>query len=211
MEQENDDANYVKDEGLHNDQDEPYVREYWKHRREFLAREDNILDVRRLVDDSQAPWNAAFVDASICRDFKVAFDIENLFCYARTQRKMYYFASQHYHRPMRSNVLARNNVPEVLKLETHNMQREGDLEMHHYSTKSRFREFFKTAGGFVGLGPSTMRPKDILVIPLGASRPMVLRQVGQTYIVIGEAILPGLMHGPWVKAHGHEAQYYPLS
>ncbi|KAK5152893.1 hypothetical protein LTS14_008001 [Recurvomyces mirabilis] len=209
--QEKDDVNYVKDEGLYNDQDELYVQEYWSHRREFLAREDNILEVRRMVDSNKAPWDAAFMDESICRDFKVAFDVENLFSFARTQHRMYYFASQHYHRPMRSNVLARNNVLEVLKLETHNMRREGDLEMHHYSAKSRCQEFFKTAGGFVGLGPSIMRPDDILVIPLGASRPMVLRQLGQTYIIIGEAILPGLMHGPWVKAHGHEAQYYPLS
>lgn len=203
------DLAYVRDEGVLA-RDEAYVNGYWDLRNNALDRDRNEVDVRRVVDDTQAPWNVAFADDSICNDFKVAFDMENLFCYARTERSKFYFAGRHYYRPMRANVLARNDVREVHQLATHDIDREGALELHHYSPKSRCREFFKTAGGFVGLGPSTTKPTDILVIPISASRPMVLRQTDSGYMVIGEAILPGLMHGPWLKAHGQEAQYYAL-
>lgn len=186
------------------------INAYWDSRNKMYDQKRNIIDVRKAVVSNQAPWAQAFEDESIRDDFKVAFDVENLFCYARTEQSKFYFAGRHYYRPMRANVLACNDVREVHQLITHDIEREGELESHEYSEKSRCREFFKTAGGFVGLGPATIEPDDILVIPISASRPLVLRHTDAGYQVIGEAILPGLMHGPWLKAHGQDAEYYAL-
>ncbi|KAK5120247.1 hypothetical protein LTR85_006453 [Meristemomyces frigidus] len=57
------------------------------------------------------------------------------------------------------------------------------------------RVLFSTADGFTGLGPAGMKPGDEIVVPFGASRPWVLSSHGDHHVLIGDAVVPGIMSG----------------
>lgn len=56
----------------------------------------------------------------------------------------------------------------------------------------RGRRIFETRGSLVGLGPSSMRTDDQLILCSGGSCPflLIVRQNGETYTVIGTAFVP---------------------
>ena len=57
------------------------------------------------------------------------------------------------------------------------------------------RRFFSTIGGYMGLGPSRMRPGDTICVFLGGAVPWVIRQDGEDYVLVGECYVHGLMNG----------------
>ncbi|KAF2820971.1 hypothetical protein CC86DRAFT_237156, partial [Ophiobolus disseminans] len=58
------------------------------------------------------------------------------------------------------------------------------------------RCIFTSASGRVGLGSSTIRSGDYIVILLGADMPFIVRPVGNDHCqIIGEAYIHGMMQG----------------
>jgi hypothetical protein len=56
--------------------------------------------------------------------------------------------------------------------------------------------FMELDNGYLGFGPPTVQPGDILVVLLGCFAPMVLRPLGNgDYTVIGQCYVQGLMNG----------------
>ncbi|RDW63768.1 hypothetical protein BP6252_11313 [Coleophoma cylindrospora] len=72
------------------------------------------------------------------------------------------------------------------------------------------RKFFRTGGGYMGLGPQAMRAGDIVVVFFGAGVPFVLRRVaelklddgkrmdGSSWRLVGQVYIHGLMDGEGV-------------
>lgn len=52
-----------------------------------------------------------------------------------------------------------------------------------------------TTDGFIGFGPEDVSDGDVVVAPFGSSRPWVLRSHGDHYVMLGEALVPGIMSG----------------
>jgi len=59
----------------------------------------------------------------------------------------------------------------------------------------RFRCFFATSNGFIGVGPYNIKYGDIAVILLGADVSFILREEGDGYSLIGDAFVYGVMNG----------------
>ncbi|KAI1142678.1 heterokaryon incompatibility protein-domain-containing protein [Hypoxylon sp. FL0543] len=77
------------------------------------------------------------------------------------------------------------------------------------------RKFFLTTGGFMGIGPASMRPDDLVVVILGVTVPFIVRKTGTqespSYILIGECYVNGIMDGELVQAQqraGKEAELF---
>lgn len=73
------------------------------------------------------------------------------------------------------------------------------LEPYQVSIKNHKRDFFSTASGFIGLGPATLQVGDEVVVPLGASRPFLLRRQGECFALVGDAVMPGIMSGQLIN------------
>jgi hypothetical protein len=64
----------------------------------------------------------------------------------------------------------------------------------------QFRTLFVTQTGYLGLGPLTMQPNDIVCVLLGCSVPVVIRmQAPSRHILIGECYMHGIMDGESLK------------
>ena len=63
------------------------------------------------------------------------------------------------------------------------------------------RRFFVTAAGRMGLGPRCMQPEDIVVVLRGGKMPFVLRKKDDSYWLLGEAYVHGIMDGEAVQMH----------
>jgi hypothetical protein len=62
------------------------------------------------------------------------------------------------------------------------------------------RRVFMTSTGFVGVGPLDMQPGDEVCILLGGKVPYLLRPQGnESYTLVGEAYVHGIMHGELFK------------
>ncbi|KAK3651375.1 hypothetical protein LTR56_002490 [Elasticomyces elasticus] len=72
-------------------------------------------------------------------------------------------------------------------------------EMYHVPAKLRRRDFFATAEGFIGMGPAMLEVGDEVVVPFGASRPFIIRSHGDHHVLIGDAVVPGIMSGQLVN------------
>ena len=67
------------------------------------------------------------------------------------------------------------------------------------------RRLFRTAGGQLGLGPSSLRPGDKVWLIKGAISPFVLREAGEgKHILVGEAYMLGFMHGEMLEGKSRE-------
>jgi hypothetical protein len=64
---------------------------------------------------------------------------------------------------------------------------------------------FITANGMVGLGPAYLQQEDTVSVIHGCRLPLILRQTGQHFRLIGPAYIHGAMHGEF--ASGKEAQF----
>lgn len=74
-------------------------------------------------------------------------------------------------------------------------------EMFQVPSKTYKRDFFSTTSGFIGMGPETMEIGDEIIVPFGASRPFVVRQKDDHYILVGEVVVPGIMSGQLMNLH----------
>ena len=63
------------------------------------------------------------------------------------------------------------------------------------ATVCRGRCLFYTASGHVGLGPGEMGAGDIICVFGGAVMPVVMRQKGESFGVVGDCYLDGVMDG----------------
>ena len=61
------------------------------------------------------------------------------------------------------------------------------------------RRFFVTQGGYVGVGPKTIKDGDCIVVLFGGKVPYVLRRSGRRFRFIGDVYIPGLMEGQAVE------------
>ncbi len=61
------------------------------------------------------------------------------------------------------------------------------------------RRLFTTANGYVGLGPQAVREGDFLCILSDSRLPMMLRQCGTEWMVLGPCFAHGVMRGEIVK------------
>jgi hypothetical protein len=60
----------------------------------------------------------------------------------------------------------------------------------------QFRTLFVTQTGYIGLGPTTMEPNDVVCVVLGCSVPVVLRmEAPNRHVLIGECYMHGIMNG----------------
>ncbi|KAI0003465.1 heterokaryon incompatibility protein-domain-containing protein [Xylariaceae sp. FL0662B] len=67
------------------------------------------------------------------------------------------------------------------------------------------RRPFLSETGYVGLGPSGLEPGDTIAIPYGSRVPFALRhQTDDTYQVVGELYVYGIMDGEFMKVHRKE-------
>jgi len=64
------------------------------------------------------------------------------------------------------------------------------------------RRFFIGSEGTMGMAPESSLEGDIICIPLGCPHPMILRQVDDHYIVVGEAYVDGYMYGKAMELLG---------
>lgn len=90
--------------------DDHYVQDRWSTK--ILNADAEVFVPERLIQllhperpDRESIWN----------DFETAREFENLFAYARTTDKKYYFTKDDFDAPMRSDVLACSSVEEVRK------------------------------------------------------------------------------------------------
>ncbi|KAL1597723.1 hypothetical protein SLS60_008209 [Paraconiothyrium brasiliense] len=58
-----------------------------------------------------------------------------------------------------------------------------------------WRRLFDTTGGYLGLGPRYIQKGDSICILHGCQFPMVLRPLGESWEIVGEAYIHGLMDG----------------
>ncbi|QIW95813.1 hypothetical protein AMS68_001331 [Peltaster fructicola] len=214
--QATEDLNYVAEEDTsdinRNMDDNDFIRRHWDRRTKYIDVENaGLIDITKVLDRTEALWASALESETVCNDLQAAVEFENLFCYARRTQNKYYFSGYDYHQPMHRDVLNAKSLKAIEVLETR-FKKDDPIELHEYSDKARQRDFFRTRRGFVGLGPSTMRPKDVIVIPFGASRPFILRHIpdSEGYTLVGEAVMPGVMHGQWIAEHAKDAKYYKL-
>jgi len=86
-------------------------------------------------------------------------------------------------------------------------------QMYQVPSKQRRRDFFSTDDGFVGMGPETMEVGDEVVVPFGASRPFIVRKHGDHHVLVGDAVVPGIMSGQLMNLYSEgsvEAKAYYL-
>ena len=57
------------------------------------------------------------------------------------------------------------------------------------------RRFFRTQKGYMGLGPKDIRNGDTVSVLRGGQVPFILRKLDETYILIGESYVHGIMNG----------------
>lgn len=67
----------------------------------------------------------------------------------------------------------------------------------HFGDRMMGRCFCRTEGGNIGMGSGLMSPGDVIVVPLGCSTPILLRQEGARgeYRFIGDVYINGYMRG----------------
>jgi hypothetical protein len=58
---------------------------------------------------------------------------------------------------------------------------------------------FQTEGGYLGIGPRTMRPGDSISVLFGCRTPVVLRSIGSCYCHLGPCFILGFMEGEAIR------------
>jgi len=64
----------------------------------------------------------------------------------------------------------------------------------------RGREFAVTDGGYFAMIPREARGGDLVSVIFGCPMPMLLRRVGPSFVLIGEAAVYGMMQGELMQA-----------
>jgi hypothetical protein len=63
------------------------------------------------------------------------------------------------------------------------------------------RRFFVAGTGSMGIGPRCMQPGDVVTVLRGGQNPFILRKKGDSYWLLGEAYVHGVMDGEAVQMH----------
>jgi hypothetical protein len=79
-----------------------------------------------------------------------------------------------------------------------------------FKTAMRFgcknRRVFITNTNYIGVGPKLTRTGDVIVVLYGGQVPLALRPCGETYRVLGECYVAGVMEGEAVRKHNEEGR-----
>jgi len=182
-------------------QDRGYVDERWHLKIDRAQGEQPHFTPSRLEPALRSEWETV-----IMKDYEIARNLGNLFIYARGSRDRYYLNAANTEAPMRKDVLGCATIEQVKMLPTQIVSQGAGIEIHNYNAKSREMDFFKTRTQWLGLGPSCLEVGDQIVVPLGASRPLILREdkVSSTskdkiFTLIGEACVPSISSGKWMR------------
>ena len=77
-----------------------------------------------------------------------------------------------------------------------------DSQLHFQNLTTRKlsnRSLFTMEGGYIGLGPPGTMQGDRLCVLLGCALPLLIRQQGQQYRLVGQCYVYGMMHGEMVE------------
>lgn len=69
------------------------------------------------------------------------------------------------------------------------------------------RSFFRTKGGYMGLGPQILQPGDFVCVLAGGEVPFILRPDHDYYKLVGECYLHGIMNGEAVRKQDHIGRF----
>ena len=72
------------------------------------------------------------------------------------------------------------------------------------------RRFFRTQKGYMGLGPKDIQNGDTVSVLLGGQVPFILRELDDTYMLIGESYVHGIMYGEALDDADSEIQNFRL-
>ena len=72
------------------------------------------------------------------------------------------------------------------------------------------RQFFRTQKGYMGLGPKDIKNGDIVSVLLGGQVPFILRKLDDTYTLIGESYVHGIMNGEALDDADFEIQEFRI-
>jgi hypothetical protein len=67
--------------------------------------------------------------------------------------------------------------------------------LDNWASRASWRRFFITSNGVMGLAPYATTVGDIICVPFGCNSPIMVRAVGNHYIVLGDVFLDGYMNG----------------
>lgn len=70
------------------------------------------------------------------------------------------------------------------------------------SKVTMWRRIYRTSKGYLGLGPESLEPGDLVFIIAGSQVPFVLRKVAgkERYRLVGESYIHGMMHGEALRS-----------
>jgi len=93
--------------------------------------------------------------------------------------------------------------------------RKGSAERFRFSAHrmAQNRVLFRTAKGYVGLGPLVTRPNDIVCLLFGGNVPYILRPMGKYYKLVGECYVYGIMDGEAInewRVKGEKEEIFEL-
>ena len=72
------------------------------------------------------------------------------------------------------------------------------------------RRFFRTKKGYMGLGPKDIRNGDTVSVLRGGQVPFILRKLDETYMLIGESYVHGIMNGEAMNDADSKIQSFRL-
>lgn len=76
------------------------------------------------------------------------------------------------------------------------------------------RRLYRTHNGYVGSGPFSTRPGDVVIIAADGRIPLVLRPVGSPedlkFQLLGDTYVHGIMHGEALRSPGVEWKWIRL-
>lgn len=73
------------------------------------------------------------------------------------------------------------------------------------------RRLVVTEKGHLGLAPEHVQTGDLVIIMMGSQVPLVLREVQQHYVFVGDAFIDGVMDGEaWAERDGNEKRVFTI-
>jgi hypothetical protein len=80
-------------------------------------------------------------------------------------------------------------TPSLLSLANHPRRRAA------YEISTSGRMMFRTKKGYIGMGPRLAKPKDRIALFVGGRVPLIIRESGDAWELIGDTYVHGIMHG----------------
>jgi hypothetical protein len=69
---------------------------------------------------------------------------------------------------------------------------------------------FSTAEGYLGIGEISLQTGDLVCVLFGAGVPIILRNLGRSYRVVGKCYLHGIMEGETLAEGLSRRQWFEL-